>query len=264
MGKVIRNSNIKMLKKRGFHLSYGKIKVWVYETIMNDLGGFMENKISIAIDGPAAAGKSTVAKVVAEKLSYIYIDTGAMYRALTYKALANNINLEDENSLFNTLLETKLELYPSPNGQLVFLDGQEVTEAIRSSEVTNSVSLVATHQKVREEMVRMQQSFAVNGGVVMDGRDIGTHVLPNAEVKVFLLASVEERAVRRHTENLQKGYSSNLEQLKEDIARRDKIDSEREFAPLKKAEDAIEIDTTSLSIPEVAEKIMVLVYERVG
>jgi cytidylate kinase len=146
----------------------------------------------------------------------------------------------------------------------VFLDGQEVTEAIRSSEVTNSVSLVATHQKVREEMVRMQQSFAVNGGVVMDGRDIGTHVLPNAEVKVFLLASVEERAVRRHTENLQKGYSSNLEQLKEDIARRDKIDSEREFAPLKKAEDAIEIDTTSLSIPEVVEKIMDLVHERVG
>ncbi|MCM3692862.1 (d)CMP kinase [Neobacillus niacini] len=224
----------------------------------------MENKISIAIDGPAAAGKSTVAKVVAEKLSYIYIDTGAMYRALTYKALANNINLEDENSLLETLLATRLELYPSSNGQLVFLDGQEVTDAIRTSEVTNSVSVVAAHQKVREEMVRMQQSFAMNGGVVMDGRDIGTHVLPNAEVKVFLLASVEERAVRRHTENTQKGYSSNLEQIKEDIARRDKIDSEREFAPLKKAEDAIEIDTTSLSIPEVAEKIMDLVHERVG
>lgn len=231
---------------------------------MNDLGGFMENKISIAIDGPAAAGKSTVAKVVAENLSYIYIDTGAMYRALTYKALANNINLEDENSLLNTFLATKLELYPSPNGQMVFLDGQEVTEAIRTSEVTNSVSLVATHQRVREEMVRMQQSFAVNGGVVMDGRDIGTHVLPNAEIKIFLLASVEERAARRHTENLQKGYSSNLEQLKEEIARRDKIDSEREFAPLKKADDAIEIDTTSLDIPEVVEKIMALVHERVG
>jgi CMP/dCMP kinase len=224
----------------------------------------MENKISIAIDGPAAAGKSTVAKVVAEKLSYIYIDTGAMYRALTYKALANNINLEDEYSLLKTLLATRLELYPSSNGQLVFLDGQEVTGAIRTSEVTNSVSVVAAHQMVREEMVRMQQSFAMNGGVVMDGRDIGTHVLPNAEVKVFLLASVEERAVRRHTENLQKGYSSNLEQIKEDIARRDKIDSEREFAPLKKAEDAIEIDTTSLSIPEVVEKIMDLVHERVG
>jgi CMP/dCMP kinase len=224
----------------------------------------MEKKLSIAIDGPAAAGKSTVAKVVAENLSYIYIDTGAMYRALTYKALVNNLNLEDEKSLLNTLLSTKLELFPSPKGQLVFLDNQEVTEAIRSSEVTNSVSIVAKHQMVREEMVSMQQSFAINGGVVMDGRDIGTHVLPNAEVKVFLLASVEERAVRRHTENLKKGFQSNLEQLKEEIARRDRIDSEREFAPLKKAYDAIEIDTTSLTIPEVVEKIMALVHERVG
>lgn len=231
---------------------------------MSNLGGTMKKKLSIAIDGPAAAGKSTVAKVVAEELSYIYIDTGAMYRALTYKALVNNLNLEDEESLLSTLLSTKLELYPSPNGQLVFLDNQDVTETIRSSEVTNTVSIVAKHQKVREEMVRMQQSFAVNGGVVMDGRDIGTHVLPNAEVKVFLLASVEERAVRRHTENLKKGYPSNLDQLKEEIARRDKIDSEREYAPLRKAEDAIEIDTTSLSIPEVAEKIMALVHERVG
>ena len=127
-----------------------------------------------------------------------------MYRALTYKAQVNNLNLEDENFLLETLLKTKLELFPSPKGQLVFLDHQEVTDAIRSAEVTNSVSIVAKHQKVREEMVRMQQSFAVNGGVVMDGRDIGTHVLPHAEVKVFLLASVEERAVRRHTENLQK------------------------------------------------------------
>ncbi|SDM46091.1 (d)CMP kinase [Bacillus sp. OK048] len=224
----------------------------------------MKKKLSIAIDGPAAAGKSTVAKVVAERLSYIYIDTGAMYRALTYKAIVNNLNLEDENSLLETLLVTKLELFPSPKGQLVFLDSQEVTEAIRSSEVTNSVSFVARHQKVREEMVRMQQSFARNGGVVMDGRDIGTHVLPNAEVKIFLLASVEERAVRRHTENLQKGYSSNLEQLMEEIARRDKIDSEREYAPLKKADDAIEIDTTTLKIPEVVEKIMALVHERIG
>ncbi|WHX99113.1 (d)CMP kinase [Neobacillus sp. DY30] len=224
----------------------------------------MKKKLSIAIDGPAAAGKSTVAKVVAEKLSYIYIDTGAMYRALTYKALVNNLNLEDQNSLLDTLLSTKLELFPSPKGQLVFLDQEEVTENIRSSEVTNSVSIVAKHQRVREEMVRMQQSFAVNGGVVMDGRDIGTHVLPNAEVKVFLLASVEERAVRRHTENLQKGYPSDLEQLKAEIARRDKIDSEREFAPLRKADDAFEIDTTSLTIPEVVEKIMALVHERVG
>ena len=224
----------------------------------------MEKKLSIAIDGPAAAGKSTVAKIVAEKLSYIYIDTGAMYRSLTYKAIVNHVNLEDEASLLDTLLSTTIDLQPSEKGQLVYLDNKDVTDEIRSAEVTNSVSYVAKHEKVRKEMVRRQQAFAVGGGVVMDGRDIGTHVLPNAEVKVFLLASVEERAVRRHNENMQKGYPSDLEQLKVEIARRDKIDSEREVAPLKKADDAIEIDTTSLTILDVVEKIMALVLERIG
>ena len=224
----------------------------------------MEKKLSIAIDGPAAAGKSTVAKIVAEKLSYIYIDTGAMYRSLTYKAIVNHVNLEDEASLLDTLLSTTIDLQPSEKGQIVYLDNKDVTDEIRSAEVTNSVSYVAKHEKVRKEMVRRQQAFAVGGGVVMDGRDIGTHVLPNAEVKVFLLASVEERAVRRHNENMQKGYPSDLGQLKEEIARRDKIDSEREVAPLKKADDAIEIDTTSLTILDVVEKIMALVLERIG
>ncbi|MEH7437237.1 (d)CMP kinase [Neobacillus drentensis] len=223
----------------------------------------MEKKLSIAIDGPAAAGKSTVAKIVAEKLSYIYIDTGAMYRSLTYKAIVNHVNLEDEASLLDTLLSTKIDLQPSEKGQLVYLDNKDVTDEIRSAEVTNSVSYVAKHEQVRKEMVRRQQVFAVGGGVVMDGRDIGTHVLPNAEVKVFLLASVEERAVRRHNENMQKGYPSDLEQLKEEISQRDKIDSEREVAPLKKADDAIEIDTTSLTISDVVEKIMALVLERI-
>ncbi len=224
----------------------------------------MNKKLSIAIDGPAAAGKSTVAKIVAENLSYIYIDTGAMYRALTYKATANKFNLEEEHALIDLLFATKIELFPSDKGQLVFLDNVDVTDEIRSREVTNSVSFVAKHPQVRKEMVIRQQAFAENGGVVMDGRDIGTHVLPNAEVKVFLLASVEERALRRHSENLQKGFQSDLEKLKEEIARRDKIDSEREAAPLKKADDAIEIDTTSLTIPEVVEKIMALVHERIG
>ncbi|PLS02111.1 (d)CMP kinase [Neobacillus cucumis] len=224
----------------------------------------MENKISIAIDGPAAAGKSTVAKIVAEKLSYIYIDTGAMYRALTYKAIINQLDLEDEITLLNTLLSTVIELKPSDRGQLVFLDNLDVTDLIRSAKVTNSVSYVARLPKVREEMVKRQQAFATEGGVVMDGRDIGTHVLPNAEVKVFLLASVEERAERRHAENLEKGFPSDLEQLKAEIAQRDKIDSEREVAPLKKASDAIEIDTTSLTIPDVVGKIMALVQERIG
>jgi cytidylate kinase len=253
-----------MLKTRSKRISYGKIKRESIMTIRNVLGGFMKKRISIAIDGPAAAGKSTVAKIVAEKLSYIYIDTGAMYRALTYKAINNNVNLEKEDTLFEILLSTEIELFPTDEGQLVFLDKKNVTNEIRSAKVTNSVSIVAKHLLVREEMVRRQQSFAKDGGVVMDGRDIGTHVLPNALVKIFLLAGVDERAIRRHTENLKKGFPSDLEKLKEEISRRDKIDTEREVAPLKKADDAIEIDTTSLTIPDVVEKIMALVHERIG
>lgn len=223
----------------------------------------MTKKISVAIDGPAAAGKSTVAKIVAEQFAYIYIDTGAMYRALTLKALTNHINIENENDLYQLLLNSDLVLKPSENGQLVFLDGENVTEAIRSSMVTNSVSAVAKHASVRKEMVRIQQELAGNGGIVMDGRDIGTHVLPNAELKVFLIASVEERAKRRHAENVAKGFPSDLETLKQEIAARDRYDSEREVAPLKKAEDAIEIDTTSLNIHQVAESIISLINERV-
>ena len=222
----------------------------------------MEKKISIAIDGPAAAGKSTIAKIVAKTLNYIYVDTGAMYRALTYKALNEKISLTDEQALYNLLLVTEIELKPSENGQLVFVDGQNATAEIRNNEVTGSVSEVAKHRLIREEMVRRQQLFAKNGGVVMDGRDIGTHVLPNAEIKIFMVASVEERAERRHQENVQKGFPSDIEQLKAEIALRDKQDSEREVSPLKKADDAIEIDTTSLSIDQVADQIMSLMKER--
>jgi cytidylate kinase len=224
----------------------------------------MRKNISIAIDGPAAAGKSTVAKIIAKRLSYIYIDTGAMYRALTYLALQQGIALDDEQSLISLLKNTYIELKPSEQGQLVFVNGEDVTNIIRSEEVTNAVSLVAKHPLVRKEMVTRQRALAKNGGVVMDGRDIGTHVLPDAEVKIFLKASVEERAKRRHAENIARGFPSDLETLKKEIARRDQIDSEREVAPLKKAEDAIEIDTTSLSIEEVVDRIMEIVNERIG
>lgn len=222
----------------------------------------MKKKISIAIDGPAAAGKSTIAKIVAKTLNYIYVDTGAMYRALTYKALDEKIALIDEPALFHLLMGMNIELKPSENGQLVFVDGQDVTDDIRNNEVTGSVSKVAKHRLIREEMVRRQQLLAKNGGVVMDGRDIGTHVLPNAEIKIFMIASVEERAERRHRENVQKGFPSDLQQLKEEIALRDKQDSEREVAPLKQAEDAIVMDTTSLSINQVADQILSLMKER--
>lgn len=194
----------------------------------------MDKRISIAIDGPAAAGKSTVAKVVAKKLSYVYIDTGAMYRTITYAALEQKVDIENEEQLMEVVKNVKIEFQQGENTQLVFLNGQDVSEVIRTPEVTNRVSIVAKHRLVREEMVRRQQELAEKGGVVMDGRDIGTHVLPDAEVKIFMLASVEERAERRHLENMNKGFGSNLEQLKEEIAQRDKLDSEREVSPLKK------------------------------
>lgn len=219
----------------------------------------MDKRISIAIDGPAAAGKSTVAKVVAKELSYVYIDTGAMYRTLTYAALEQKVDIENEEQLMEVVKNVNIEFQQGENTQLVFLNGQDVSEVIRTPDVTNRVSIVAKHRLVREEMVRRQQELAKKGGVVMDGRDIGTHVLPDAEVKIFMLASVEERAERRHLENLNKGFDSNLEQLKEEIAQRDKLDSEREVSPLKKADDALELDTTSLSIEEVVQKIMGIV-----
>ncbi|PEP63614.1 MULTISPECIES: (d)CMP kinase [Bacillus] len=219
----------------------------------------MDKRISIAIDGPAAAGKSTVAKVVAKELSYVYIDTGAMYRTLTYAALEQNVDIENEESLMEVLKNLNIDFQQGENTQLVFLNGKDVSEAIRTPNVTNRVSIVAKHRLVREEMVRRQQALAEKGGVVMDGRDIGTHVLPNAEVKIFMLASVQERAERRHLENAKKGFASSLEQLKKEIAKRDKLDSEREVSPLKKADDALELDTTSLSIEEVVQKIMDIV-----
>jgi CMP/dCMP kinase len=225
-------------------------------------GKNMKNNIRIAIDGPAAAGKSTVAKLVAEKLSYIYIDTGAMYRAVTLKCLNQNVDLANEAAVKQLLPTTKIDLIPSELGQQVLLDSINVSEEIRKSAVTNNVSQIAKLSSVRDEMVRRQKKLAENGGIVMDGRDIGTHVLPNAEVKIFMLASVEERARRRYEEEISKGYASNLEQLMEEIALRDKMDSEREFAPLRKAEDAIEIDSTTLTIQQVVDTIMDVVSER--
>ncbi|WP_121615004.1 (d)CMP kinase [Virgibacillus halodenitrificans] len=216
----------------------------------------LKKSLAIAIDGPAAAGKSTVAKIVAEKLSCIYVDTGAMYRALTLNAIENNTDINDEKSLLNLLLHTEIELLQSEQGQLVYLNGQDVTDAIRSQMVTNSVSYVAKHPAIRHEMVNRQRQLAEKRSVVMDGRDIGTHVLPEAEIKIFLIATVEERAKRRYEENVLKGHTPSMEELKKEIEKRDEIDSKREAAPLIKADDAIEIDTTSLSIKDVANKIM--------
>ncbi|WP_431029677.1 (d)CMP kinase [Lysinibacillus sp. LZ02] len=222
----------------------------------------MAKKIQIAIDGPAGAGKSTIAKIVAENLGFTYIDTGAMYRAVTYKAIETGIQLEDAVTLEEMLRETEIKLQPSNEGQLVFVDGNDVSAAIRSNEVTAHVSQVAAHANIREILVGMQKQLAAAGGVVMDGRDIGTHVLPAAELKIFMSASVEERARRRHLDNEKRGISSSIEKLKEEIALRDKMDSEREASPLIQAKDAIFLDTTSLTIDEAATAILSLAKEK--
>ena len=223
---------------------------------------YMAKRIQIAIDGPAGAGKSTIAKIVAENLEFTYIDTGAMYRAVTYKAMQAGIQLEDAVALETMLRTTEIKLQPSNEGQLVFVDDENVSGQIRSNEVTANVSQVAAHANIREILVAMQKQLAEEGGVVMDGRDIGTHVLPNAELKIFMSASVEERARRRHLDNEKRGIPSSIEKLKEEIALRDKLDSEREASPLIQAEDALFLDTTKLSIDEAATTILNLAKEK--
>lgn len=213
--------------------------------------------INIALDGPAAAGKSTIAKRVAAQLSMIYVDTGAMYRAITYYYLNN----KERFTVFTSLIaEIDLRLgYDAEKGQRVFLNDNDVTDFLRENDVTQNVSYVSSIKEVRQFLVQAQQKLAAEKGIVMDGRDIGTTVLPDAEVKVYMIASVEERAERRYKDNLERGIESSIEQLKKDIAERDAYDMNREISPLRKAEDAIEIDTTGLSIEQVTDKILSLV-----
>lgn len=226
--------------------------------------GFERNekmkKIAIAIDGPAAAGKSTVAKIVAEKLQYVYIDTGAMYRSVTLYVLEHQIDVHDEESISKILPHITITFEQQTDGQHVHLNGRDITDEIRSTSVTNNVSLISSYSTVREEMVRRQQEFVADRGVVMDGRDIGTHVIPDAEIKFFLIASVDERAERRFNENKRRGFDSDIEQIKNEIRERDLKDTQRKVSPLVKAEDAIELDTTSYSIEEVAEQMLQKIY----
>ncbi|CAM3716720.1 (d)CMP kinase [Alkalicoccus chagannorensis] len=223
-----------------------------------------DSRANIAVDGPAGAGKSTAAKLLAERLGFDYIDTGAMYRALTWKAVQEKVDVHNEQELERLLQEMKLVMKPAGGEIDIFADDRRITEEVRSSEVTNQVSYTAAHQKIRSGMVEKQKRMASGGGCVMDGRDIGTAVLPDASFKFFLTAEVEERARRRHLEQLDKGIESDLETLKEEIASRDKLDSERETAPLRKASDAVEIDTTSMSLEEVVEKMYKIITKRVN
>ncbi|HEM3463396.1 TPA: (d)CMP kinase [Streptococcus suis] len=212
--------------------------------------------IQIAIDGPASSGKSTVAKIIAKNFGYTYLDTGAMYRSATYLALTNGIEVTDQNRIVALLAQYPIRFGRDENGQqLVFVGDEDVTLPIRDNQVTNNVSAVAALPLVREELVRLQQEIAQAGGIVMDGRDIGTVVLPQAELKIFLIASVEERALRRFKENTERGIETDLESLKEEIAARDYKDSHREVSPLKAADDAITFDTTGVSIEGVVKFI---------
>ncbi|MGM9529881.1 MAG: (d)CMP kinase [Phascolarctobacterium sp.] len=218
-------------------------------------------KIVVAIDGPAGAGKSTIAKLVAEKLGYAYIDTGAMYRSVALKFLQTG--KEFDEAFISQLAQTMLiEFKPEASVNRVFVDGVEVTDAIRSAEVTANVSRVAAIGDVREAMVAQQRRMGESGGVLMDGRDIGTVVFPNAQLKIFLTASVQERALRRYKELVAKGQEVDLAQLQEDIASRDKQDSERAISPLRQAEDALLLDTSDMNIEQVTAKILQLVEEK--
>lgn len=208
--------------------------------------------IQIAIDGPASSGKSTVAKIIAKDFGYTYLDTGAMYRCATYLALKNQLTENDIPALLEELVAHPISFGKAVDGsQLVFLGDVDVTLAIRQNDVTNNVSWVSAVPEIRRELVAQQQRIAEAGGIVMDGRDIGTVVLPQAELKIFLIASVEERALRRFKENQEKGIPTDLETLKEEIAARDYKDSHRAVSPLKAADDAITFDTTGVSIDEV-------------
>ena len=216
-------------------------------------------KLQIAIDGPASAGKSTVAKLVAKKLGYVYCDTGAMYRATTYAAKKNHVAYDDDQGLKDMLEKTEIRFVPAEPEHKVCVNETEVTKTIRLPEIANNVSTVSAQKSVRADLTERQRMIAEQGGIVMDGRDIGTTVLPNAEVKIFLVASVHERAVRRFKENVEKGIDTPLDVLEKEIEERDYKDSHRKISPLTQAKDAVLVDTTSLSIEEVVAKIMEII-----
>ena len=214
----------------------------------------------VAIDGPAGSGKGTIAKKVASKINAINVDTGAMFRCVALQALRENVSLEEVEKIKNILNNLEIDL--KPNGK-VFLNGEDVSKAIREEEVSKYSSPISTISDVREKLLHMQRKLGEFNDIVMEGRDIGTVVFPNANVKIYLDASPEERAKRRIRQNLEKGIKSNYEEVLEEIKKRDFRDISRDIAPLKKAEDAIYIDSTNLSIEEVTEKILDIIKSKI-
>jgi cytidylate kinase len=218
-------------------------------------------KINIAIDGPAGAGKSTIARKVAQALGYIYVDTGAMYRAVTWQILQDSGWPQQESVIIPRIKDMKIEIVPTQDGQLVIVNGIDVTKQIRSTEVTQHVSEIARIAEVRHELVAQQQRLATHKGVVMDGRDIATKVMPDAEIKIFLTASIHERAMRRLKEwQNHEEITKTLTEIENDISIRDQMDEQRAISPLVRAEEAILLDSTSMSIDEVVEYILDLCH----
>lgn len=219
-------------------------------------------KFAVAVDGPAGSGKSTVAKEIAKALGILYIDTGAMYRTVGMACLKKGIDPTDEEAVVASLDSLDMKIFPEAGGQRILLDGEDITSRIRTEEIGKAASSVGAYQKVREKLVEIQQGLAKEQSVIMDGRDIGTKVLPDAEVKIYLDASVEERAKRRVGELEAQGKSADLETIREEIAQRDYQDMHRENSPLCRAEDAVNVDTTGLDIPAVTEKLLALIAEK--
>lgn len=216
----------------------------------------------VAIDGPAGSGKGTIAKNISERLNLVNIDTGAMYRCIALKMLRENVGLEDLDRIKEILKEVEIELKPEENIYRVYLNGEDVSTAIRTEEVTNYSSPASKIPIVREKLVELQRKTADNADIVMEGRDIGTNVFPNANVKIYLDATPEERARRRLKQNLEKGIETDYETVLKDIKERDYRDSTRELNPLKQAEDAIYVDSTNLSIEEVTQKVIDIINEK--
>ncbi len=218
----------------------------------------------IALDGPAGAGKSTIAKKIAEELQFVYIDTGAMYRTLALACLKKQVDTGDEELVSETAEAAQLDIRYLDGVQHMFLDGEDVSDQIRTEEVSKAASDTSKFQRVRTRLVALQQELAQRYNVVMDGRDIGTVVLPEADLKIFLTASVDVRAQRRYKEYQEKGIACDLEPLREEIIQRDYNDSHRENSPLRKADDAVEVDSSEMGIQEVTDTIIGLYRKAVG
>jgi len=221
-------------------------------------------KLIITIDGPAASGKSTTAKLVAERLGYLHVDTGAMYRAVTLKVLRAGLATDDRRGILALLPSTRVELLQASGALVVLLDGLDVTHDIRSHEVTRAVSAVSSVREVREAMVREQRRMAEDGGIVLEGRDIGTIVFPNADLKFFMIAGIEARARRRLAELRIKGIQADVQQLQREIEERDRLDSTRAVSPLRKAQDAIVVDTSEMTIEEQVEFVVRIAHVKLG